>query len=57
MLKCARFVLKCARFVVAKYFVTIAVAVLLAAPCLLQAQQPPKSVLIQAQQPPKSSDV
>jgi len=35
--------LKCARFVVAKYFVTIAVAVLLAAPCLLQAQQPPKS--------------
>jgi hypothetical protein len=33
------------------------IAVLLVVPCLLQAQQPPNSVLIQAQQPPKSPDV
>jgi photosystem II stability/assembly factor-like uncharacterized protein len=35
--------LKLARFVVANYAVTMAVAVLLAAPCLLQAQQPPST--------------
>src|SRR5271156_3834502 len=35
--------LKLARFVVANYAVMIAVVVLLAAPCLLQAQQPPST--------------